>query len=96
MHDIIQAAGIVFSYQALLIVFMGTLAGILIGSLPGLTVNMGIALLMPLTFSFQGLEGILMLLGVYCGAIYGGSISAILINTPEHLHPPQRCLMVTQ
>jgi len=82
MHDIIQAAGIVFSYQALLIVFMGTLAGILIGSLPGLTVNMGIALLMPLTFSFQGLEGILMLLGVYCGAIYGGSISAILINTP--------------
>ena len=82
MYDIIQAAGIVFSYQALLILFMGTLAGILIGSLPGLTVNMGIALLMPMTFSFQGLEGILMLLGVYCGAIYGGSISAILINTP--------------
>lgn len=43
---------------------------------------MGIALLFPLTFSFQGIGGILMLLGVYCGAIYGGSISAILLKTP--------------
>ncbi|AJY47465.1 tripartite tricarboxylate transporter permease [Martelella endophytica] len=82
MHDILQAAAIVFSWQALLVTFLGALAGIIIGSLPGLTVNMGIALLMPLTFTFDGMEGILMLLGVYCGAIYGGSISAILINTP--------------
>jgi TctA family transporter len=39
---------------------------------------MGIALLCPYIF-FQGMQGILMLIGVYCGAIYGGSISAILI-----------------
>lgn len=82
MSEIYDAAGIVFSYQPLLVIFLGTLSGILIGALPGLTVNMGIALLMPLTFTFQGMTGILMLLGVYCGAIYGGSISAILINTP--------------
>lgn len=82
MHEILQAAGIVFSFQTLAVIFIGTLSGIIIGSLPGLTVNMGIALLMPLTFTFQGPAGILMLLGVYCGAIYGGSISAILINTP--------------
>lgn len=56
--------------------------GILIGALPGLSVNMGIALLFPLTFAFQGIGGILMLLGIYCGAIYGGSISAVLLNTP--------------
>ena len=60
----------------------GTVMGIIIGALPGLSVNMGIALLFPLTFSFQGVGGILMLLGIYCGAIYGGSISAILLNTP--------------
>ncbi|MDR1828841.1 MAG: tripartite tricarboxylate transporter permease, partial [Methylobacteriaceae bacterium] len=82
MNEVLQAAGFVFGYQTLFIIFLGTLSGIIIGALPGLTVNMGIALLMPLTFTFQGMTGILMLLGVYCGAIYGGSISAILINTP--------------
>lgn len=61
---------------------MGTFVGIIIGALPGLSVNMGIALLFPLTFLFQGSTGILMLMGIYCGAIYGGSISAILLNTP--------------
>ena len=60
----------------------GTMAGILIGAMPGLSVNMGIALLFPMTFAFNGVGGILMLLGVYCGAIYGGSISAILLKTP--------------
>lgn len=82
MIEIIQAAEIVFSAQSLLMLFLGVFAGITIGALPGLTVNMGIALLLPLTFTFEGMAGILMLLGVYCGAIYGGSITAILINTP--------------
>ena len=82
MNDILSAFSVVFSFNAMLMICLGTLAGVIIGALPGLTVNMGIALLMPLTFSFQGMTGILMLLGVYCGAIYGGSISAILINTP--------------
>ena len=82
MNDILAAASAVFSFHAMLMIFLGTFAGVIIGALPGLTVNMGIALLMPLTFTFQGMTGILMLLGVYCGAIYGGSITAILINTP--------------
>jgi len=82
MIDILHAAEIVFSAQSLLMLFLGVFAGIIIGALPGLTVNMGIALLLPLTFTFEGMAGILMLLGVYCGAIYGGSITAILINTP--------------
>ena len=63
----------------------GVAVGIIIGALPGLSVNMGIALLFPLTFSFQGIGGILMLLGVYCGAIYGGSISAILLKKKPHI-----------
>lgn len=82
MTDFLAAASVVFSFDALLLLFVGAFAGVVIGALPGLTVNMGIALLLPLTFSFQGMAGILMLLGVYCGAIYGGSITAILINTP--------------
>jgi len=82
MHDLLQAASLVFNAESLIVLVLGTASGIVIGALPGLTVNMGIALLLPLTFTFQGMTGILMLLGVYCGAIYGGSISAILINTP--------------
>ncbi len=82
MNTIMQALATVFNPQTFILILGGTLTGIIIGALPGLTVNMGIALLLPLTFSYQGMQGILMLIGVYCGAIYGGSISAILINTP--------------
>lgn len=60
----------------------GVLAGICIGALPGLTATMGVALLLPMTFGMDAAQGILMLLGIYCGAIYGGSISAILLHTP--------------
>ena len=50
--------------------------------MPGLSLNMGLALLFPVTFSVGGIGGIVMLLGIYCGAIYGGSITAILLRTP--------------
>lgn len=82
MGDIISALGNVFNLVNFIGLVFGTVVGIVIGALPGLSVNMGIALLFPLTFAFQGIGGILMLLGIYCGAIYGGSISAILLNTP--------------
>lgn len=82
MQDILTALANIFTVGNLLGLIFGTAVGILIGALPGLSVNMGIALLFPLTFSFQGVGGILMLLGIYCGAIYGGSISAILLRTP--------------
>ena len=82
MGDILTALSSVFVPVNILGLVFGTGVGILIGALPGLSVNMGIALLFPLTFSFQGVGGILMLLGIYCGAIYGGSISAILLRTP--------------
>lgn len=82
MQDILTALTNIFTVGNLFGLIFGTAVGILIGALPGLSVNMGIALLFPLTFSFQGVGGILMLLGIYCGAIYGGSISAILLRTP--------------
>lgn len=82
MNEILEAFFVVFSLETVSMILLGVLAGIIIGALPGLTVNMGIALLLPLTYSFQGMTGILLLLGVYCGAVYGGSITAILISTP--------------
>ena len=68
----------VFLYMAI-----GVLSGICIGALPGLTATMGVALLLPMTFGMEAAQGILMLLGIYCGAIYGGSISAVLLHTPD-------------
>lgn len=71
-----------FSPEVLFYMVMGVAAGICIGALPGLTATMGVALLLPLTFGMDASAGILMLLGIYVGAIYGGSISAILLHTP--------------
>ena len=68
---------IVFLYM-----LVGVISGICIGALPGLTATMGVALLLPMTFGMDAAQGILMLLGIYVGAIYGGSISAVLLHTP--------------
>ena len=78
----LSSYGAVFSPGVLLIICVGITAGIVIGSLPGLTATMGVALLVPLTFGRPPLESLSMLIGIYCGAMYGGSISAILIRTP--------------
>lgn len=77
--EVLQAT---FNPIVLFYMIAGTMAGICIGALPGLTATMGVALLLPLTFGMDAVSGILMLLGIYVGAIYGGSISAILLHTP--------------
>jgi putative tricarboxylic transport membrane protein len=65
-----------------LYVFVGITGGIIVGALPGLTATMGCALLIPFTFGRPPVQGLLMLLGIFCGGIYGGSVSSILIRTP--------------
>jgi putative tricarboxylic transport membrane protein len=76
------------AFQALLDIWVviaaisGITVGIVIGAIPGLGPTMAIALLIPVTFSMQPIPAIILLLGVYQGAIFGGSISAILLNVP--------------
>lgn len=72
----------VFSLQSVLWMNVGLATGIIVGALPGLTGTMAIALLLPVTYGMESIYGMMLLLGVYCGGIYGGSITAILINTP--------------
>lgn len=68
---------------SLMFILIGVTAGIIVGCLPGLSATMGCALLIPFTYSLPAVEGLLLLLmGIFTGAIYGGSISAILIRTP--------------
>jgi putative tricarboxylic transport membrane protein len=72
----------VFHPQNILFVFAGAIGGVLIGCIPGLTSTMGIALLIPFTYGLAIIPSIGMLLGIFCGAMYGGSIAAILIKAP--------------
>lgn len=68
--------------QNLLLVLLGTVVGIIVGALPGFTPTMGIAVLLPLTYTMHPTSGLVFLGAIYCGSMFGGSISAILINTP--------------
>lgn len=66
----------------LFFIIAGTVGGIILGAIPGLGGSIGIALLLPFTFTLEPAVALLMLGGIYMGASYGGSISAILLNTP--------------
>ncbi len=71
-----------FDPAVLWTIALGTLGGLIIGSLPGLTATMGVALLIPLTFGMAPVMGLNMLIGIYIGGIYGGCVSSILLRTP--------------
>ncbi len=66
----------------LLMVFVGCVAGTFIGMLPGLGPISAIALMIPITYGFDPASGMILMAGVYYGAIFGGSTSSILINAP--------------
>ena len=72
----------VFSLQALLVMTFGVIVGMIGGALPGISSTMSVSLLLPFTFAMEPSMGILMLMSIYTASVYGGSISAILINTP--------------
>lgn len=66
----------------LLAILAGTMIGMFIGAMPGLSATMAIALLLPLTYSLNPETGLAMLASLYLAAMYGGSIAAILLRTP--------------
>ena len=61
---------------------LGVVLGSLVGVLPGIGPNAGMAMLIPLTFTMSPDAAIIMLAGIYYGAMYGGSTTAILVNVP--------------
>ena len=70
------------SIKNIVIVSLSSIGGILIGAMPGLTSTMGIALLSGITYGMDSDIALLVLIGIYVGGTYGGSISAILIGIP--------------
>ena len=83
LQMILQAVGMVFTPLNIAMIFGGLVLGMVVGCIPGLSVTLGIILLLPLTYSFPSADtAIIALLAVYVGGMYGGSISAITLNTP--------------
>ena len=60
----------------------GTIFGVVVGALPGMTGSMGIILLLPMTFYLPPHTAMILLSGAFCGSLFGGSVTAILLNTP--------------
>ncbi|QIA65738.1 C4-dicarboxylate ABC transporter permease [Vibrio astriarenae] len=79
---LIDGLGTAMSPAVLPVLVFGVLGGIILGALPGLTATMGVAILLPFTFGMEPTSALVMLIGVYIGGIYGGSIAAILLKTP--------------
>ena len=73
---------LVANLESFLALLVGITIGTVAGAIPGLSATMAVALTLPFTFSMTPITGILLLLGVYKGGIFGGSIPAILIKTP--------------
>ena len=82
IEDLLAASLLVLNWQTILAISAGTIVGLMIGAIPGLSATMGMALLSPFTFFVHPLIGIPFLIGLFKGGTFGGSVSAILVGTP--------------
>lgn len=82
LHELLSGFAIVLEPVCFLFMLFGVVEGIIIGALPGLSGSMGIILLLPLVYRMPSDIAMVMLCGVFCGSMFGGSVSAILLNTP--------------
>jgi TctA family transporter len=82
LHNLGLGFGVAFTLQNLLYAFFGAMLGTLVGVLPGIGPVATIAMLLPSTYALDATPALIMLAGIYYGAQYGGSTTAILINVP--------------
>ena len=82
MDIIFSAFEILLRWDVLIALLIGSCGGVVIGAIPGVGPAVAIAIILPATFSLEPIVGLTLLLGIYGSAMYGGSIPAILINTP--------------
>jgi putative tricarboxylic transport membrane protein len=82
LENLLTGVGIIFHWQHILAILVGSTLGLVVGTIPGLTATMAVALIVPLTFDLDFVTSIMLLVGAYKGGIFGGSITAILLKTP--------------
>lgn len=84
MFDIVQAgfSAMLSDPTCFVLIVFGILMGIIFGCIPGLTATLGVALMIPITYSLTAHQGLTLLIAIYVGGISGGLITATLINIP--------------
>ena len=86
LQYIIPAMKMLFTVENFIWINLGVFIGSVFAAIPGLTVILCIILFLPVTYTMRAIPGMMFLLGIYCAGGYGGSVSAILINTPGTPH----------
>lgn len=92
MENLGASLDLLLNWRVIVCLPLGVILGAIIGAIPGLTITMGIGILLPFTLFFDPLAGIVLLLGITKGGLFGGSISAILLNVPGS--PAAACTMI--
>src|SRR2546430_14275867 len=92
LHNLAVGFGVALTPANLLFALGGALIGTLIGVLPGIGPIATIAMLLPLTFHLEPTSGLIMLAGIFYGAQYGGSTTAILVNLPGETSSVGTCI----
>lgn len=77
-----EAAKLLIDGYLLFLMIIGVMLGVVVGSIPGLTGGIGIAIMLPFTYGLNPLQSLVLLLGIYTGGLWGGGVTAILFNTP--------------
>lgn len=86
LEFIAPASALLFTLENILWINLGVFIGAVFAAVPGLSVILCVILFLPLTYQLSAIPGMMFLLGIYCAGGYGGSVSAILINTPGTPH----------
>lgn len=86
LQYIVPATGLLFTLENILWINVGVFVGSVFAAIPGLSVILCVILFLPVTYTMTAIPGMMFLLGIYCAGGYGGSVSAILINTPGTPH----------
>lgn len=81
-EHLISGSSAVFALWPMIAIACGLIIGIVVGAIPGLSPSMGVALLVPFTYGLSPMLALILLVAIYIGASYGGSITAITINAP--------------
>lgn len=92
MNNLVTGFSIAATPFNLLLAFIGVFLGTVIGVLPGIGPMTGVALLIPITFGMPPTSAIILMAGIYYGAMYGGSTTSILVNTPGESSSVVTCL----
>ncbi len=82
VESFVGAIEMLLTAETMIWLLAGVIIGIIVGGLPGLGPPLGMAIILPLTLPMEASSAIILLVGVYSGSMYGGSIAAVLINTP--------------